>query len=572
MSNTSFSKPSSEAITTTAPTITTFAEMNLAQPFLDAINVLGFTAPTPVQAHVVPAALSGGDWIVASQTGSGKTAAFLLPTLQQTWNALRSGTNNPSDAPYTLILCPTRELAQQVAADAINFVKQTKGIRIATVVGGTPYHKQRSALKGAHLVVATPGRLLDWIQQGGINLSRLHTLVLDEADRMLDLGFMDEITSIHEACEHRQQTLMFSATFTARETRLAGALMAEPQRITLATAQEKHTNITQHLQWADNSHHQHQLLMHWLAQDDLTQAVVFASTQVETDRLADELVAQGISASSLHGAMPQVLRNRRLDALRNGRTKILVATDVAARGIDVPNISHVFNFGLPMKAEDYVHRIGRTGRAGREGVSVTFAQRQDTHKIRAIERYINRSINVTTVAGLEPQVSAEEYRARQGRGKPQRGRSGANSRGHFNDRNERSYSRPYDAKPRGDFGAPRREFDSKPRGEFGAPRSERADRPHSDRFERRAPHAGEPRRAFGGDSAPRTERAPRRDFDKPRSSFGDAPRREFDKPRRDFSAPRTDRPAADRRPSFGDKPRSNEGGYGKPRAARKSSY
>ena len=574
----------------------TFADMGLAQPFLDAINVLGFTAPTPVQAQVVPSALSGGDWIVASQTGSGKTAAFLLPTLQKTWAFLRSGKNNPSDAPFTLILCPTRELAQQVSADAINLVKQAKGLRIATVVGGTPYHKQRTALKGAHLVVATPGRLLDWINQGGINLACLNTLVLDEADRMLDLGFMDEITSIHEACEHRQQTLMFSATFAAREMRLASTLMSDPQRITLATASEKHTNITQHLQWADNSHHQTQLLMHWLGQEDLAQAVIFASTQVETERLADDLVSQGISAAALHGAMPQVLRNRRLDALRSGRTKVLVATDVAARGIDVPNITHVFNYGLPMKAEDYVHRIGRTGRAGREGTAVTFAQRQDTHKIRAIERYISRPIKESVVDGMEPQISAEEYRARQGRGKPQRsggrhgggGFGGGNSRGGYaGDRGGNSrggYSdRPYESKPRSFSDAPRREFDSKPRGEFGAPRT---DRPQSDRFERRAPH-GEPRRAFGDNAAPRSDRAPRRDFDKPRSSFGgDAPRRDFGAPRADRTdrPARTeerrsfggDRPSAERRSSFGDRagsPRNDDGGYGKPRAARpKTSY
>ena len=607
MSNTFTSTDNTPEIKTTA-TNSTFADMGLAQPFLDAIDVLGFTAPTPVQAQVVPSALSGSDWIVASQTGSGKTAAFLLPALQKTWEFLRSGKNNPSDAPFTLILCPTRELAQQVSSDAINLVKQAKGLRIATVVGGTPYHKQRIALKGAHLVVATPGRLLDWINQGGINLACLNTLVLDEADRMLDLGFMDEITSIHQACEHRQQTLMFSATFAAREMRLASTLMSDPQRITLATASEKHTNITQHLQWADNSHHQTQLLMHWLGQEDLAQAVIFASTQVETERLADDLVSQGISATALHGAMPQVLRNRRLDALRSGRTKVLVATDVAARGIDVPNITHVFNFGLPMKAEDYVHRIGRTGRAGREGTAVTFAQRQDTHKIRAIERYISRPIKESVVAGMEPQISAEEYRARQGRGKPQRGGRpsgggfgggsrggyagdrGGNSRGGYSDR-------PYESKPRSFSDAPRRDFD-KPRGDVGAPRSEfgapRADRPQSDRFERRAPHGDAPRHAFGDNGAPRSDRAPRRDFDKPRASFGDAPRRDFDKPRADFGAPRGDRsdrpahseerrsfggegrPSTERRPSFGDRsgsPRNNEGGYGKPRAARpKTSY
>ncbi|MBS1175386.1 MAG: deaD 2 [Burkholderiaceae bacterium] len=421
--------------TTLQATPISFEEMGLADTFLTSINALGYTQPTAVQSALIPCAMAGGDWIVASQTGSGKTAAFLLPSLQKILTAVNSGKNNPANAPFTLVLCPTRELAQQVSADAINLVKNTRGLRIATIVGGTSYFKQKQGLKGAHLVVATPGRLLDWVNQGGINLSQLQTLVLDEADRMLDLGFTDEITAIAEACEHREQTLMFSATFTPRETRLAGALMLEPQQIMLASVSEKHTSITQHLQWADNSHHQQKLLMHWLQDDTLDQAVVFASTQIDCERLADELAGMGVSAAALHGAMPQMVRNRRLDALRKGKTKILVATDVAARGIDVPNITHVFNYGLPMKAEDYVHRIGRTGRAGREGVAVTFAQRSDAFKIRQIERYIERKINVTQVAGLEPQLKAEDFAS--GRGGKPAGRS--NSRG------------GYAGKPRGEY-------------------------------------------------------------------------------------------------------------------------
>jgi superfamily II DNA/RNA helicase len=421
--------------TTLQTTPISFEEMGLADSFLTSINALGYTQPTAVQSALIPCAMSGGDWIVASQTGSGKTAAFLLPTLQKILNAVGSGKNNPANAPFALVLCPTRELAQQVSTDAINLVKSTRGLRIATIVGGTSYFKQKQGLKGAHLVVATPGRLLDWVNQGGINLSQLQTLVLDEADRMLDLGFSDEITAIADACEHREQTLMFSATFTPRETRLAGALMLDPQQIMLASVSEKHTSITQHLQWADNSHHQQKLLMHWLQDEALDQAVVFASTQIDCERLADELADMGVSAAALHGAMPQMVRNRRLDALRKGKTKILVATDVAARGIDVPNITHVFNYGLPMKAEDYVHRIGRTGRAGREGVAVTFAQRSDAFKIRQIERYIERKINVTQVAGLEPQLKAEDFAS--GRGGKPAGRG--NGRG------------GYAGKPRGEY-------------------------------------------------------------------------------------------------------------------------
>ena len=485
--------------TTLQATPISFEEMGLADTFLTSINALGYTQPTAVQSALIPCAMAGGDWIVASQTGSGKTAAFLLPSLQKILTAVNSGKNNPANAPFTLVLCPTRELAQQVSADAINLVKNTRGLRIATIVGGTSYFKQKQGLKGAHLVVATPGRLLDWVNQGGINLSQLQTLVLDEADRMLDLGFTDEITAIAEACEHREQTLMFSATFTPRETRLAGALMLEPQQIMLASVSEKHTSITQHLQWADNSHHQQKLLMHWLQDETLDQAVVFASTQIDCERLADELAGMGVSAAALHGAMPQMVRNRRLDALRKGKTKILVATDVAARGIDVPNITHVFNYGLPMKAEDCVHRIGRTGRAGREGVAVTFAQRSDAFKIRQIERYIERKINVTQVAGLEPQLKAEDFA---GRGGKSAGRGG-NGRGAYS----RDAGNGYAGKPRGEYrgggrGDSRGDTRSDSRGD--APRGARAARPEGRGFRaegRADTHGGyrnEPRSEYRG--------------------------------------------------------------------------
>ena len=532
-----------------------FADMGLAESLLTSITALGYTQPTPVQAALVPAALQGGDWIVASQTGSGKTAAFLLPALQQIVNAIGSGKNNPSNAPMTLVLCPTRELAQQVSSDAINLVKNTRGIRVATIVGGTSYFKQKQGLKGAQLVVATPGRLLDWVQQGGINLSQLHTLVLDEADRMLDLGFSDEINAIADACEHREQTLMFSATFTPRETKLAAALMIEPQQIMLASVQEKHTNITQHLQWADNSHHQHKMLMHWLADPELDQAVVFASTQIETERLADELIELGISATSLHGAMPQMVRNRRLESLRKGRVRVLVATDVAARGIDVPTISHVFNYGLPMKAEDYVHRIGRTGRAGREGISVTFAQRNDAFKIRQIERYINSRINVTQIKGLEPQLTHEDFKA----GKPSKGRGGARPNG------SRSGAQRNGARS----GAPRSAEGGEFRGGFGHGKP-RGDAPRADRGDRAAVRHGRTdsrseagsfgneraaRPAFGEEHRPRREhrgkQAESRAFAKPFADTRSAGRSIGHPVGRPTGRPANGaKPRANRKPSF----------------------
>jgi superfamily II DNA/RNA helicase len=319
--------------------------------------------------------------------------------------------DNPNNSPVpgraqpkVLVLCPTRELAQQVTADAVNLVRGMKGIRIATVMGGMPYGKQIQALKGALLVVATPGRLLDLCDSKAIRLDDVKQLVIDEADRMLDMGFADDLEAIDKRCAGRKQTLMFSATFAPKIMSLANALTTDAKRIELAHAGEKHANIEQKLHWADSMSHKHKLLEHILADATLDQAVVFASTQVESEKIADTLRANGYEATALHGAMPQAVRMRRLESLRKGHTKILVATDVAARGIDVPRISHVINFGLPMKPEDYTHRIGRTGRAGRNGIAITLVEHRDRAKIRNIERFTQQDIVASVIAGLEPQA------------------------------------------------------------------------------------------------------------------------------------------------------------------------
>jgi superfamily II DNA/RNA helicase len=402
-------------ISSSSPASNAFEALGLAGPLLQALEHLGFEQPTPVQAQAIPAALQGGDWMVSSQTGSGKTAAFLLPVLQRlnqdnqqsSQEASRRpakggwGARQPA-APRAVVLCPTRELAQQVAADAIDLVRGSRGIRIATVVGGMPFGKQLADLQGASLVVATPGRLLDLADRKQILLGDVQVLVVDEADRMLDLGFAEDLEAIHNLCAQRSQTLMFSATFAQRIMRLAAQVMREPGRLELATAQDKHDNISQTLHWADNLSHKRALLDHWLRDVAMEQAVVFTSTQADADMLAETLQQTGHAAVALHGAMPQSVRTRRLQNLRDGRIRILVATDVAARGIDVPTISHVINFGLPMKAEDYVHRIGRTGRAGRSGTAITLAEHRERHKIRAIEQFTRQPIATSTIAGLEP--------------------------------------------------------------------------------------------------------------------------------------------------------------------------
>ncbi len=467
-----------------------FTALGLDAALVRAVSDLGYTQPTEVQAKVIPLAMGSGkadeasiDLMVSSQTGSGKTAAFLLPVLntliaqkaieaaaeqaefeRQRAQAAASGEAAPKRAkrknpmqsrnfkaavPGALVLCPTRELAQQVAQDAIELVKHCKNLRVANVVGGMPYQLQIAKLQNADLVVATPGRLLDLQRSLQIKLDKVQFLVVDEADRMLDLGFSDDLAELNQLTSQRKQTMMFSATFAPRIQQLAMRVMhdggANVQKITIATPQQGHDNIQQKLYWADHAQHKRKLLDHWLRDTTINQAIVFASTQVECDGLAQDLAEAGFSAAALHGALSQGLRNRRLRALREGQIQILVATDVAARGIDVPTITHVFNYGLPMKAEDYTHRIGRTGRAGRDGLAVTFAEFRDRRKIFDIEGYSQQRLKTAVVPGLEPvqrPPQGGDFAGRGGRGERRFGN--APSRGNaYGDRR---------AAPQGGFG------------------------------------------------------------------------------------------------------------------------
>lgn len=460
-----------------------FAALGLSPELLAAVADLGYTQPTQVQQLCIGRALPQGaregagaqenaagtsfiDLMVSSQTGSGKTAAFLLPVLDTLIRqkaaeieaerkaaeeaaargeaAPKRARKNPLSArnfkaavPGALILCPTRELAQQVAHDAIGLVKHCRGLRIANVVGGMPYQMQIARLQNADLVVATPGRLLDLQRSSQIKLDKVQFLVVDEADRMLDLGFAEDLEEVNQLTANRRQTMMFSATFAPRIQQLAARVMRNPQRIQVDSPQERHANISQKLFWADNQHHKRQMLDHWLRDASIDQAIVFASTKVECDGLAEDLQQAGFAAVSLHGDLSQGLRNRRLMALRNGQVQFLVATDVAARGIDVPTITHVFNYGLPMKSEDYTHRIGRTGRAGRDGLAVTFAEFRDRRKIGDIEAYSKQRFQAEVIPGLEPKARFEAPRpARAGfGGKP--GRPGERRHGGGGDRGDR---------------------------------------------------------------------------------------------------------------------------------------
>jgi superfamily II DNA/RNA helicase len=552
-----------------------FVELALAPELVQACKDLGYTQPTAVQSKVIPLALPSNassakaasfiDLMVSSQTGSGKTAAFLLPVLhtlltqaadaeeaerleyeQAVADAAAKGEPAPkrskrkdptnprnfkAPTPGALIVCPTRELAQQVAHDAIDLVQHCRGLRVANIVGGMPYQLQIAKLQNANLVVATPGRLLDLQRSMQIKLDQVQFLVVDEADRMLDLGFSDDLAEINQLTIDRKQTMMFSATFAPRIQQLAARVMREPQRITIDNPQEKHANIKQVLFWADNAQHKRKLLDHWLRDTGINQAIVFASTQIECDGLANDLQQDGFDAVALHGALSQGLRNRRLMALRQGHVQILVATDVAARGIDVPTITHVFNFGLPMKAEDYTHRIGRTGRAGRDGLAITFAEMRDRRKIFDIEAYTRQPIKAEVVPGLEPQQRMPESRPNSGFG----GRPGGGSR------DSRPQGRSFGGPREGGFGGGNRGgFSDKPE---GGSRDYSGAAREGFSYERK----GGFNDRFAGQGAPRVDaRGPRNDF-APRADF--APRGDVAAPRGDVGAPRGD--FAARKPAFG---------------------
>jgi superfamily II DNA/RNA helicase len=536
-----------------------FVLLGLAPELVQAVADLGYTQPTSVQLKAIPLALPKEtlgqanryiDLMVSSQTGSGKTAAFLLPVLhtllqemaaeeeaeraafaQACSDAAANGEPVPkrpkrkdptnsrnfkAPTPGALIVCPTRELAQQVAHDAIDLVKHCRGLRVANIVGGMPYQLQIAKLQNANLVVATPGRLLDLQRSMQIKLDKVKFLVVDEADRMLDLGFSDDLADINQLTSQRQQTMMFSATFAPRIQQLAMRVMhdggSSVQKIQIDSPQEKHSNIKQVLFWADNAQHKRKLLDHWLRDASINQAIVFASTQIECDGLAADLQQDGFDAVALHGALSQGLRNRRLMALRNGQVQILVATDVAARGIDVPTITHVFNFGLPMKAEDYTHRIGRTGRAGRDGLAITFAEIRDRRKILDIEAYSRQPFKAEVIPGMEPKQNFPESRP---------GGRGGNDRG---DRGGRG--RPFGGGFGGNRGGDRFESRGAPRfeGNRGGDRFEG----RGDRFENRGAPAprfeGRPegRGDFRPEARPEGRFEPRGDFRGEQRSF--APR------------------------------------------------
>ena len=375
-----------------------FADLNLDKNILSAVRSEGYESPTPIQAQAIPFALDGRDIMASAQTGSGKTAAFLLPTLQK----LTKRSEKPGKGPRALVLTPTRELAAQVEKNALAYAKNMRWFRTVSIVGGASFGYQTRALsKPVDLIVATPGRLMDLMQSGKVDFARLEVLILDEADRMLDMGFIDDIETIVEATPTDRQTLLFSATWDGAVGKLARKLTKDPEIIEVERVDDQ-GKIEEQLLYCDDMRHKNRLLDHILRDANIDQCVIFTSTKAMTEVIADDLYEKGFAANCLHGDMPQGWRNRTLMDLRKGRCKILVATDVAARGIDVPTITHVINYDLPKQAEDYVHRIGRTGRAGRTGIAITFAEVNEYVKVHKIEKYIGRKLPELTIEGMEP--------------------------------------------------------------------------------------------------------------------------------------------------------------------------
>jgi superfamily II DNA/RNA helicase len=367
-----------------------FSELIDHPQILQAINDLGHTTPTPIQEMTIPEAIAGKDLLASAQTGTGKTASFLIPTLMKM--------TNPSPiakkGPRVLILVPTRELACQVKAEAIKYSKHLAKVKTVCIYGGVPYPVQFKELSRHYeILVATPGRLMDHIERGKISLEKVEVLVLDEADRMLDMGFIGAVEEIATLLPENRQTLFFSATFKKNVVSLAKKLLKNPVEIQASHPHEKHENIEQKLLKANNLEHKYTLLDNLLKESDLNQVIIFTSTKRQADTLMDRLVESGEEVGVLHGDIKQKQRTRTVNRLKDGDIRVLVATDVAARGIDIPTISHVINFDLPTFAEDYVHRIGRTGRAGAKGTAFSFVSKREFYMVKEIEKFTGQKLS-----------------------------------------------------------------------------------------------------------------------------------------------------------------------------------
>jgi len=366
-----------------------FSELGLSPKVLSGIELAGYEKPTPIQSQAIPIINEGRDVLGIAQTGTGKTGAFVLPML----NRLERGRAR-ARMPRSLILEPTRELAAQVV-ESFDTLGINHGLTVALLIGGVSFDEQfRKLDRGADVLIATPGRLLDHFQRGKLLLTGIEVFVIDEADRMLDMGFIPDIERISKLIPPRRQTLFFSATMPSEIQRLASAFLNTPERIEVAPPSTVATSIEQHLKYTSGDPKAKRAALRelMLEQKNVKNAIVFCNRKRDVALLHRSLVKHGFNAAALHGDLDQHQRTTTLEAFRNGEITYLAASDVAARGLDIPDVSHIFNFDIPMHAEDYVHRIGRTGRAGRDGFAVTLVTPQDMKSLRAIETLVRKEI------------------------------------------------------------------------------------------------------------------------------------------------------------------------------------
>jgi ATP-dependent RNA helicase RhlE len=441
-----------------------FAELGLSAPVMRALQDEGYTTPTPIQAKAIPAALAGRDVLGSAQTGTGKTAAFALPIIDRLMAMPVDKTRRGPVLPRALILSPTRELAVQIGESFITYGRHTP-LRHTVIYGGvSQFHQERALRAGVDTIVATPGRLMDLMQQGIVNLTAVQVFVLDEADRMLDMGFIDPIRRIAAGLMKppARQTMLFSATMPKAIQHLAEALMSNPVRVAVSPVSSAAPLIEQTVYMVDRQQKQG-LLHHLLDEGKVERAVVFTKTKFGADAVCRKLNGAGILAEAIHGDKAQNQRRRALDRFKAGQSRVLVATDVAARGLDVDAITHVFNFDIPHEPESYIHRIGRTGRAGATGLAIAMCDRTERGYLREIERLTGKRMNI---ADMPEQV---------------RERLAATAH----------------AKPAHTHNVPRPEADTDPRDRKHAPRPAHAGHtPHADG------HAHTPKRPRHNDGAP----------------------------------------------------------------------
>ncbi|HEC28402.1 MAG TPA: DEAD/DEAH box helicase [Gammaproteobacteria bacterium] len=390
-----------------------FESLGLRAELLRAVSEKGYSVPTPIQRQAIPVILAGQDIMGGAQTGTGKTAGFTLPLLQRLMSFDKTSGRRPIRA---LVLTPTRELAAQVA-ESVRIYGKHLPLRSTVVFGGVSINPQKMKLiKGVDILVATPGRLLDHVSQNSVNLSKVDILVLDEADRMLDMGFIHDIRKILALLPGQKQTLLFSATFSAEIKKLANKLLKSPALIEVARRNATAESVTQVVHPVDKSR-KRELLSYLIGSKNWQQVLVFTRTKHGANRLSEQLNKDGIIASAIHGNKSQGARTRALADFKSGKVRVLVATDIAARGLDIDQLPHVVNFELPNVAEDYVHRIGRTGRAGNDGEAMSLVCIDELKLLKDIERLIKHKIPGDVIDGFEPDPSIKAEPVNKGRGK-----------------------------------------------------------------------------------------------------------------------------------------------------------